>query len=179
MKKLTGKRCSCQELVETDTAEDRCRLFFSASFNRACTLGRFHGHLYHPRRFFCVNVYKGKELRWRDIYMIRIYIYIFFPPPSVSHPPSLSFFYSTLFFFSRPSPLRFAHPVACCCELLGVVAQNLKPVKLLATCKRTQQLPAMLRPFARSLTEILEHAQPRRLRWSQQDIRDIIIGMSE
>ena len=28
-----------------------------------------------------------------------------------------------------------AHPVACCCVLLGVVAQSLKPVKLLATCK--------------------------------------------
>ena len=58
----------------------------------------------------------------------------------------------------------FAHPVACRCELLVVVAQNLKPVKLLATCKRTQQLPEMLRPFVRSLTEILEQAQPRRLR---------------
>ena len=177
MKKLTGKRvvtpsnrCSCQELVETDTAEDRCRLFFSASFNRACTLGRFHGHLYHPRRFFCVKVYKGKELRWRE--MIRIYI--FFPPP---HPPSLYFFYSTLFFFFQsPVTTKVYTP---CCMLLRVVAQNLKPVKLLATCKRTQQLPAMLRPFARSLTEILEQAQPRRLRWSQQDIRDIIIRMSE
>ena len=31
-----------------------------------------------------------------------------------------------------------AHPVACCWVLLGVVAQTLKPVKLLATCKRTQ-----------------------------------------
>ena len=32
----------------------------------------------------------------------------------------------------------FAHIVACCCVLLGgVVAQSLKPVKLLATCKRT------------------------------------------
>ena len=28
--------------------------------------------------------------------------------------------------------------------LLHVVAQNLKPVKLLATCKRTQQLPTLL-----------------------------------
>ena len=183
MKKLTGKRvvtpgnrCSCQELVETDTAEDCCRLFFSASFNRACTLGRFHGHLYHPRRFFCVKVYKGKELRWTE--MIRIYIFFSLPLPSLTLPLYL---FSTLrsFFFSRPSPLRFVHPVACCCELLGVVAQNLKPVKLLATCKRTQQLPAMLRPFARSLIEILEQAQPRRLRWSQQDIRDIIIRMSE
>ena len=154
MKKLTGKRvvtpgnrCSCQELVETDTAEDRCRLFFSASFNRACTLGRFHGHLYHPRRFFCVKVYKGKELRWTE--MIRIYI--FFPSP-FRLSPSLSIFFLlyALFFFSRASPLRFAHPVACCCELLRVVAQNLKPVKLLATCKRTQQLPAMLRPGTRS-----------------------------
>ena len=32
--------------------------------------------------------------------------------------------------------------------LLGVVAQSLKPVKLSATCKRTQQLPTMLRLFA-------------------------------
>ena len=37
------------------------------------------------------------------------------------------------------------HDVVC----LGVVAQSLKPIKLLATCKRTQQLPTMLRPFAR------------------------------
>ena len=46
----------------------------------------------------------------------------------------------------------FAHPVSCCCMLLGVVAESLKPVKLLATCKRTQQLPTMLRPFARGLS---------------------------
>ena len=49
----------------------------------------------------------------------------------------------------------FAHPVACCCVLLGVVAQSLNSVKLLAKCKQTQQVPAMLeslRPFARSLT---------------------------
>ena len=32
----------------------------------------------------------------------------------------------------------FAQPVACCCVLLGVVAQSLKPVNLLAPCKRTQ-----------------------------------------
>jgi len=31
-----------------------------------------------------------------------------------------------------------------CCVLLGVVVQSLTPVKLLATCKRTQQLPTML-----------------------------------
>ena len=37
----------------------------------------------------------------------------------------------------------FARPVACC-VLLGVVTPSLKPVKLLAMCKRTQQLPAML-----------------------------------
>ena len=43
-------------------------------------------------------------------------------------------------YFLRP----FAHPVACCCGLLGVVAQSLKPVKLLATRKRTQQLPILL-----------------------------------
>ena len=40
--------------------------------------------------------------------------------------------------------------VICCVHLqprrmlLRVVAQSLKPVKLLATCKRTQQLPVML-----------------------------------
>ena len=38
----------------------------------------------------------------------------------------------------------FAHPVACCCVLLGVVAQSLKPFKLLSTWKWTQQLPTML-----------------------------------
>ena len=32
----------------------------------------------------------------------------------------------------------FVHPVASCFVLLGVVAQSLKPVKLLATCKRIQ-----------------------------------------
>ena len=53
-----------------------------------------------------------------------------------------------------------AHPVACCCVLLGVVAQSLKPVKRLAPCKWTYQLPTLLgqqcwgllRSFARSLT---------------------------
>ena len=43
---------------------------------------------------------------------------------------------------------QFAHPVACCYVLLGVVAQSLKPVKLLATFKRTQHLPAPLRVVA-------------------------------
>ena len=33
----------------------------------------------------------------------------------------------------------FAHPVACCCVLLGLVAQSLKPVKLLR-----QQLPTLV-----------------------------------
>ena len=55
----------------------------------------------------------------------------------------------------------FAHPDACCCVLLGVVAQSLNPVKRLATCKRTQQLPTLpgqqclvlLRPFALSLNQ--------------------------
>ena len=50
----------------------------------------------------------------------------------------------------------FAHPadpVACCYVLLRVVAQSLKPVKLSAMCKRTQQnfgstWPTELRPFA-------------------------------
>ena len=31
----------------------------------------------------------------------------------------------------------FAHPVACCCVLLGVVAQSLKPVKLFSQQLRT------------------------------------------
>ena len=34
--------------------------------------------------------------------------------------------------------------IACYCMLLGVVAPSLKPVKLLAKCKRTQQFPTML-----------------------------------
>ena len=52
-----------------------------------------------------------------------------------------------------------AHPIACSCVLLEVVAQSLKPVKLLAPWKRTQELPILLgqqswellRPFTRSL----------------------------
>ena len=39
-------------------------------------------------------------------------------------------------YMSRP----FANSVSCCCCLLGVVEQSLKPVKVLATRKRTQQL---------------------------------------
>ena len=50
-------------------------------------------------------------------------------------------------YMSRP----FAHPVACRCLLLEVVAQSLKPVTLLSTYKRTQQLPTKLRLFARGL----------------------------
>ena len=54
----------------------------------------------------------------------------------------------------------FAHPVACCCMLLGVVSQSLKPFKRLAPCKWTHQLPTplgqqyweLLRPFGLSLT---------------------------
>ena len=34
----------------------------------------------------------------------------------------------------------FAYSVSCCCCLLGVVEQSLKPVKVLAMCKWTQQL---------------------------------------
>ena len=48
----------------------------------------------------------------------------------------------------------FAHPVAYCCVLLGVVAQSLKPVKLLAPCKRTQHCCELLCLFARSLTTL-------------------------
>ena len=52
-----------------------------------------------------------------------------------------------------------AHPIACSCVLLGVVAQSLKPVKLLAPWTRTQELLILLgqqcwellRPFTRSL----------------------------
>ena len=54
----------------------------------------------------------------------------------------------------------FAHLVACCCVLLEVVAQSLKPVKRSTTCKRAQQVPnlsgqqfwELLRPFARGLS---------------------------
>ena len=44
-------------------------------------------------------------------------------------------------FVCTPSAL---HVVACCFALLGVVEQSLKPVKRLATCKRTQQLLTLL-----------------------------------
>ena len=49
----------------------------------------------------------------------------------------------------RPFALSFA----CCWMLLRVVAQGLKPVKLLAPCKRTQHCLELLRAFARSLRE--------------------------
>ena len=48
--------------------------------------------------------------------------------------------------------LLVAYPVARCYVLLGAVAQSLKPVKRLATCKWTQQLLTLLRLLARSLT---------------------------
>ena len=44
------------------------------------------------------------------------------------------------FYTLRP----FAHSVACFCVSLGVVAQTLKLVKVLAMCKRTHQLPTIL-----------------------------------
>ena len=44
-----------------------------------------------------------------------------------------------------------------CCVLLEVVVQNLKLVKFLATRKRIQQLPTMLRPFALGYS-FLSHA---------------------
>ena len=59
----------------------------------------------------------------------------------------------------------FAHPVTCCWMLLRVVAQSLKPVKILTCCKRRQhsgqRLPtllgvALLRPFAPSLTRVVQ-----------------------
>ena len=37
----------------------------------------------------------------------------------------------------------FAHPVACCCILLGVLAQSFKPVNLLAKRKWTEICPEM------------------------------------
>ena len=47
--------------------------------------------------------------------------------------------------------LHVASVCTPCCMLLDVVAQRLKPVKLLATHKRTQQLPTVLHPFAHGL----------------------------
>ena len=50
----------------------------------------------------------------------------------------------------------FAHPVACCCVLLGVVAQSLKPpVKLLTPCKGTQHCWELLRPFSRTIVALI------------------------
>ena len=41
-----------------------------------------------------------------------------------------------------------------CCMLFGVAAQSLKPVKLLATCKRTQQLTTLLGVVASVCTQL-------------------------
>ena len=74
------------------------------------------------------------------------------------------------------SPL--AHPVARCCNviamLLGVVAQSLKLVKLLAVCKWTQQLSTLLGqqywellcPFAHSLktSNLMHITLPQKLK---------------
>ena len=50
----------------------------------------------------------------------------------------------------------FAHPVTCCCVLLGVVVQSLKPVKILVVTNGATTLnnvgscwPTMISPFAR------------------------------
>ena len=48
--------------------------------------------------------------------------------------------------------LHVASVCTPCCMLLDVVAQSLKPVKLLAPCKWTQHRWELLRPIARSLT---------------------------
>ena len=45
----------------------------------------------------------------------------------------------------------FAQPVACCCVLLGVLAQSFKPVKLSAPSKRAQHCWELLHPFVRSV----------------------------
>ena len=44
---------------------------------------------------------------------------------------------------------QFAHPAhhACCCVLMGVVAQSLKTVKLFAPCKQTQHCEFILTQF--------------------------------
>ena len=78
----------------------------------------------------------------------------------------------------------FAHPVACCWMLLRVVAQSLKPVKLLAPCKRTQHRWELLRPFARSLIYLVCHPKfcitfflnfSRIFQWSQQKMKTMHI----
>ena len=43
---------------------------------------------------------------------------------------------------------QFAQPVACCCVLLGVTAQSLKPVNFLS-----QQLPILLLRDRRSVAQ--------------------------
>ena len=97
-------------VTKTDKAEDRCRLIFSP--------------------IFCGKVYKGKELRRKEMMRIFFSSFPFRFSPSWC---SLSFFYrySTLFFFQ--SSVTTSLDVTCCVclyTLLHVVAQNLKPVKL-------------------------------------------------
>ena len=64
--------------------------------------------------------------------------------------------------------LHFASFCTCCCALFGVVAQSLKPVKLLATCKRTQRLSssllginvALVRNTCIALCNLTQHCWP-------------------
>ena len=182
-----GNRCSCQELVETDTAEDRCRLLFFCEFYSCQYIGAISWSFVPAKSssaIFCVKVRKAKswgEGRWQGFF--------FSSPPSVSLPPSLSFFYSTLFFFSsRSSPLRplangrnivgcyimlcsrlhtLLHVVGSCCE-------KFETGQTFSYVQKDVGTPSDVASVC-----ILEQAQPRRLRWRQQDIRDIIIRMSE
>ena len=71
--------------------------------------------------------------KWRLPWFLKLYNFIV---KGVSKTKSLVQTDATL--LNVTCCVRLARSVACCCVLLGVVAQSLKP------CKRTQQLPTML-----------------------------------
>ena len=58
----------------------------------------------------------------------------------------------------------FAHPVACCCVMLGVVAQSLKPVKMLSqqlpTCILFSDRRSVAQQFWIPFAQLLQHVEP-------------------
>ena len=57
----------------------------------------------------------------------------------------------------------FAHPVACCCVMLGVVAQSLKPVKMLSqqlpTCILFSDRRSVAQQFWIPFAQLLQHVE--------------------
>ena len=128
----------------------RCRISIVRQLDRTLGRRRAHSKFGGSKCFNLISNFNTKELSTPDF---------------VSHVFSLKMT-AAFFFFKNVKPsckrtqrcwiLNVASVCTPCWVLLRVVAQSLKPIGLLATCKRTQQLPTslgqkcweLLRPFA-------------------------------